>query len=216
MGVPRFIFSLGALPYDHMTRHAHWKAHCASMVPHFPPGARRRVLDIGCGPGVSTLAFRRVAPDDTIIGADVSAAMLERARRNDPEASCAWMRADALALPLPDESLDVVTGHSFLYLVPDRTAALAELRRVLRPGGRLVLLEPHRQGVRGDLRSLWKTLRAVGPWFTFTMSCWRVAAALGGAFRPGDLEALLSEAGFVDPVTRATLEGLGYLATASR
>ena len=217
MGLNELLFSAGAWPYDRMTRHALWREHCASMVPHFPQvDGRRIVLDLGCGPGVSALAFKERAPADMVVGLDLSLQMVRIARRHDTDRRCGWLLGDALHLPLPDASVDAVTGHSFLYLVPDRRGALREILRVLRPGGRLVLLEPHKQGWLRDARSIWRLLLRAGPGFAFTMSAWRVVATVKGAFAPGDLEALFTQEGFSAPETDPTLQGLGWLARATR
>lgn len=97
-------------------------------------GARgRRLLDVGGGTGNYSVAFREggVAP----IVADISHEMLGRARAKGLPVLC----ADAARLPVAPRSADAVTMISMLHLVPDWRAALREPRRVLRPGGRLVL-----------------------------------------------------------------------------
>ncbi len=173
----------------------------------------KRVLDVGCGTGVSAFAFKGAFPDDQVVGLDISRPMVRIARRRDLQGRCTFVVGDACHLPLADASVDVVAGHSFLYLVPDRAGALREIRRVLRPGGRLVLLEPHRQGWSTDLSSLRRVAGDLGLRFAFTMLCWRVAATASGGFRPGDLEGLFADHGFATPATRLTLEGLGWIAT---
>jgi ubiquinone/menaquinone biosynthesis C-methylase UbiE len=214
------IFDLGAMPYDHMTRHAYWRQHCREMVDAFPEptgdDARRLVLDLGCGPGVSALAFKDVAPDDQVVGVDISGPMVRRALRNDTSRRCSWLKGDALRLPFPNGLADVVTGHSFLYLIPDRRGALRDIARVLRPGGCLVLLEPRRQGFVGDTRSVGRILRTVGPQFALTMGMWRIVAAASGAFPEGALQELLGEEGFTDVRTTPTIEGLGWMVEATR
>ena len=111
-----------------------------------------RVLDAACGTG--DLAIIAAKAGGTVTGLDFSEAMLERARRKKPELE--WIRGDLLALPFEDESFDAATVGFGVRNVADLPGAIAELRRVLRPGGRLGILEITRP--RGPLRffySLW-------------------------------------------------------------
>jgi demethylmenaquinone methyltransferase / 2-methoxy-6-polyprenyl-1,4-benzoquinol methylase len=96
-----------------------------------------RVLDACCGTGDLAIGARRRGAD--VVGLDFSAAMLERARRKDP--GIEWVQGDALALPLEDASFDAATVGFGVRNVADLEAGLRELRRVLRDGGRLGILE---------------------------------------------------------------------------
>jgi len=96
-----------------------------------------RVLDACCGTGDLAIGARRRGAD--VVGLDFSTAMLERARRKD--ASIEWVQGDALALPFEDASFDAATVGFGVRNVADLEAGLRELRRVLRPGGRLGILE---------------------------------------------------------------------------
>src|SRR5438132_4300670 len=127
-------FDVVALPYELLTRHPVRERHCARMARELPQPADR-VLDLGCGPGNSTVHLGPGA-----IGGDYALAMLHRARRRSPQLPLVCL--DAGALPLRSGSVDAVTFHSVLYLLPDQPAALRETFRILRPGGRAVLLEP--------------------------------------------------------------------------
>ncbi|MDQ3043795.1 MAG: methyltransferase domain-containing protein [Chloroflexota bacterium] len=104
--------------------------------------AGERVLDVACGTGVVTrLAAERAGDAGPVVGLDINAAMLAVAREHQPTvaAQVEWIEASAIAMPLPDASFDVVLCQQGLQQFPDRPAALAEMRRVLVPGGRLVL-----------------------------------------------------------------------------
>jgi arsenite methyltransferase len=106
-------------------------------------GAARgdRVLDVGCGPGffVSEL-LDRVGPEGAVVGVDGSPEMLAAAaRRCEGHANVAFHEADATALPVADGAFDRVLCVQVLEYVAEPDAALAELRRALRPGGRLVV-----------------------------------------------------------------------------
>lgn len=100
-----------------------------------------RVLDVGCGPGfyVAELA-ERVGGAGAVVGVDISPAMLAvAARRCEGLANVALHEGPATALPVEDSSFDAALSVQALEFVEDVDAALAELHRVLRPGGRLVV-----------------------------------------------------------------------------
>ena len=99
-----------------------------------------RVLDIGSGPGfLAAEMAREVGPEGRVVGVDPSESMLASARRR--EAPVEYMAGDALALPVADESFDVAVSTQVYEYVADMPAALAEARRVLRRGGRLLILD---------------------------------------------------------------------------
>jgi len=97
-----------------------------------------RVLDACCGTGDLAVAARRAGALG-VVGLDFSERMLERARRKAPELE--WVQGDVLALPFEDASFDAAVVGFGVRNVDDLEAALRELRRVLRPGGRLGILE---------------------------------------------------------------------------
>jgi demethylmenaquinone methyltransferase/2-methoxy-6-polyprenyl-1,4-benzoquinol methylase len=97
-----------------------------------------RVLDACCGTGDLALAARAHGAAE-VVGLDFSAKMLERARAKGPEIE--WVQGDVLALPFEDASFDSATVGFGIRNVDDLEAGLRELRRVLRPGGRLAILE---------------------------------------------------------------------------
>ncbi|MGH9318922.1 MAG: class I SAM-dependent methyltransferase [Vicinamibacteria bacterium] len=103
-----------------------------------------RVLDVACGTGiVARLASQRVGATGTVAGLDVNPGMLAVARSTTPPGiAIDWHEASAEAMPLPDASFNAVLCQMGLQFVPDKHAALSETRRVLVPGGRLVLNVP--------------------------------------------------------------------------
>jgi len=103
------------------------------------PGTRLRVLDVGCGTGQS----RRVYSShlDWYVGVDLSREAVAAARQRDPATS--FLQADARHLPMADASVDAVAFSSVLHHLDDRPRALAEARRVLRPGGLIFAFDPN-------------------------------------------------------------------------
>ena len=97
-----------------------------------------RVLDACCGTGDLAIAARRAGARE-VVGVDFSERMLERARRKAPAVE--WIQADVLRLPFEDASFDSAVVGFGVRNVEDLEAGLRELRRVLRPGGRLGILE---------------------------------------------------------------------------
>lgn len=106
-----------------------------------PIQSGERVLDIGCGAGIDSLiAAKMVGPGGEVIGVDMTSAMLEKARKSADEASfdqVEFRHGFGEELPVPDTWADVVISNGVLNLMPDKTAALEEMARVLKPAGRL-------------------------------------------------------------------------------
>jgi SAM-dependent methyltransferase len=108
----------------------------AYLLPHLAQGMR--LLDVGCGPGTITVDLaKRLVPGE-VIGIDAVEGPLAGARAAAAEAqvtNVSFRVADAMALPFPDDSFDVVHAHQVLQHVPDPVGMLREMRRVCRPGG---------------------------------------------------------------------------------
>jgi len=108
-----------------------------------PVGAT--VVDIGCGAGTDLLlAARHLGPHGRAIGVDMTEAMRERARQGAAACGLAHVEVrdgDATALPIEVGTVDVVISNGVLNLVPDKQAAIAEIRRVLKPGGRVQIAD---------------------------------------------------------------------------
>ena len=102
---------------------------------------RQHVLDLGCGDGNHfPLYLRHVGAGGTVTGLDFNPGMLAVARSaTPPDAPIDWREASAEAMPLPDASFDVALCQMGLQFVPDKPAAVREMRRVLAPGGRLAV-----------------------------------------------------------------------------
>lgn len=104
-----------------------------------------RVVDVGSGAGTDSLiAARKVAPGGRVVGVDMTPRMLEKARRAAAEAdlnNVAFRQGYGEELPVEDDWADVVISNGVLNLMPDKEAALREMARVLKPGGRLQLAD---------------------------------------------------------------------------
>jgi ubiquinone/menaquinone biosynthesis C-methylase UbiE len=101
-------------------------------------GPGDRVLDVACGTGALTLAVaERVGSKGSVVGLDANPQMLAVARRKPTRIE--WIEGTAESLPLPDRSFDAVVSQFGLMFFSDRAAALREMRRVLRPNGRLAV-----------------------------------------------------------------------------
>ncbi|UYG02244.1 methyltransferase domain-containing protein [Halomonas sp. LR3S48] len=103
------------------------------------PDRADRVLDLGCGPGhwCRRLAAR-FGPDCRVFGLDLAPGMLDVAHREAPR-GIDWLCADAAALPLADRQVDLVFSNLAIQWCLDLDTVMAELNRVLRPGGRAVI-----------------------------------------------------------------------------
>ncbi|MFP3943555.1 MAG: class I SAM-dependent methyltransferase [Alphaproteobacteria bacterium] len=102
-----------------------------------------RVLDVACGTGVVTRLAAERAGAGRVAGLDMNAGMIEVARASTlPDLGIEWYEADAASMPLADETYDVVLCQMGLQFMPDRVAALREMRRVLVSGGRVLFNVP--------------------------------------------------------------------------
>ena len=130
--------------YDRMNRlmtlgrHAAWCRDVASSA-EVPPGGS--MLDVATGTGVIALAALKRYPTSTICAVDFSQRMLTAAASKPGASAITWQLADANQLPFGDESFDAVTHGYLLRNVDDAERVLDEQYRVLKPGGRVVILE---------------------------------------------------------------------------
>jgi len=141
------LFSALAKRYDVMTDvwtlglHRVWKRQAMKLL---APRPGERVLDVATGTGdLAFLEAAMVGPQGQVVGVDACAPMLEVARQRQRGAleGPRFQQGDATDLRIPDESFDAVTIGFGLRNVADRGQALREFRRVLRPGGRLMVLD---------------------------------------------------------------------------
>jgi arsenite methyltransferase len=119
-----------------------WALGVGNPVRHADLKSGEIVLDVGCGAGLdSLLAARAVGPSGRVIGLDLLEEMCERGRTHAKEAGVdGWtefVQGEMEDIPLPDASVDVVISNGVINLSPRKSRVLAEIRRVLRPDGRL-------------------------------------------------------------------------------
>lgn len=229
MNTRKLFFDVGALGYDVITDHDLWRQQIARVLDHAPPmESIDGILDLGCGPGVSSFVLAERLPQATVYGIDLSTRMIAHARRHQQRSfhhldNVTFSVADATKLDWPDETFDLAVGHSFLYLVPDRDAVLREVRRVLRPSGRLVLLEPSasgslrraaREGFKGsDFSGISATDKAR---FAVMVSAWRVVSGRAGRLQPQAVQQWFLEAGFSEAWTTPAAWKMGMHAVGVR
>jgi len=118
-----------------------WKRQMLDLVKLQPSEA---VLDAGCGEGFDTRSmFSNVQPGGRVVGADISEFFLDVARKRAAVAGIAieYQKADVTALPFDDATFDAARVERMLMHVPNPARAIAELKRVLKPGGRLVVFD---------------------------------------------------------------------------
>jgi len=107
-----------------------------------PPGGT--LLDLGAGTGDIALAVRKTHADTRIVAGDFTVEMMRVGRTRPGGAALPWTAADALNLPFADVSFDAVVSGFLMRNVADLPRALREQRRVLKPGGRIVILDTTR------------------------------------------------------------------------
>jgi demethylmenaquinone methyltransferase/2-methoxy-6-polyprenyl-1,4-benzoquinol methylase len=118
-----------------------WKRTLVEML---KLGGNETALDIACGTGDITFMVARRLTTGHAVGLDITQAMLviaERKRRESNDTNVSFHRGDILRMPFPDHSFDCVSAGYALRNVPDIGAALEEIKRVLKPGGRVVSLD---------------------------------------------------------------------------
>jgi SAM-dependent methyltransferase len=167
-----------------------------------PPAAPRRVLDVGCGTGPLAAAAAAAAAEaggtagPAVIGIDLSQAYLDYARAHHPDSRLAFQLGDACALDFPDRSFDWVLSHLVLHFVPRSDDAIAEMRRVTRPGGIAAAAVWDARGGWIANRLFFDTAAVLDP----KAGERRARNYTRPLCRPGELAAAWRGAGFVDIV----------------
>jgi demethylmenaquinone methyltransferase / 2-methoxy-6-polyprenyl-1,4-benzoquinol methylase len=195
----RKMFDRIAPVYDAMNRvmtaglDGRWRRDAAATIVH--PGDE--VLDACCGTG--DLAIAAAAAGGRVTGLDFSEEMLARARRKAP--GIEWVQGDLLELPFPDERFDAATVGFGVRNVQDLQRALSELRRVLRPGGGLAILEiTQPQGILAPFYRVWfdKGVPVIGKLLPGGAAYTYLPASVRRFPGPAELAKLMQASGFRD------------------
>jgi demethylmenaquinone methyltransferase/2-methoxy-6-polyprenyl-1,4-benzoquinol methylase len=205
----RRMFDRIAPVYDAMNRtmtaglDRRWRRLTAEAV--VRPGDR--VLDACCGTGDLAVAAARAG--GRVTGLDFSEPMLERARRKAPELE--WVRGDLLALPFDDATFDAATVGFGVRNVEDLERAVRELRRVLRPGGRVGVLEITRpQGPLALFYRVWfdGVVPLIGKLLPGGSAYTYLPASVRRFPGPDELARVMGDAGFADVGFRLLAGGI--------
>jgi demethylmenaquinone methyltransferase/2-methoxy-6-polyprenyl-1,4-benzoquinol methylase len=181
-----------------------WWSRAARSVRETLARPEARVLDICCGTGDLTAALLKFRPANgvPVTGLDFSAQMLGRARTKYAGANAIWVEGDAMHLPYPDGSFDLVTAAFGFRNLTNYAEGLAEIYRVLAPGGRVAILECNQpDGLSGALYTLYfrHVLPLIGGAISGDRAAYRYLPASVARFpRPHQMFALMADAGFTD------------------
>jgi demethylmenaquinone methyltransferase / 2-methoxy-6-polyprenyl-1,4-benzoquinol methylase len=192
---------------------ARWRRRAARAA---RPPADGSALDVACGSGKLTAELRRLAASGLVVGLDFSGGMLRVAAAGAPGPR--YVRGDGLCLPFADGTFDAVTVAFGLRNFADPERGLCEMRRVLRPGGRAVVLEfvrPRRGPVGAAYRAyLVHVLPRIGGRVSGDASAYRYLSQTVDAYRtPEELVELAAAAGWREPrIDLLTLGTVGVLA----
>jgi SAM-dependent methyltransferase len=124
--------------------HEHWHRYCVVA----PLARGRRVLDAACGEGYGTFLLAAEAAD--IVGIDIAAEAVAHAQMRYSAPNLRYVRGSCTALPLPDDSVDLVVSFETIEHLAEQAAMLEEFRRVLSPGGVLVISSPNKPVYSGE------------------------------------------------------------------
>jgi SAM-dependent methyltransferase len=138
--------------HDSVLRSHRWRTatnSAAYLLPDLHPGMS--LLDVGCGPGTITCDLARLVSPGPVLAIDASSEVIDEARRTATRTGTTNVEfavGDVFALEVPDGSFDVVHAHQVLQHLGDPLGALAEMRRVCRPGGKVAVRDGDYPGFR--------------------------------------------------------------------
>jgi ubiquinone/menaquinone biosynthesis C-methylase UbiE len=153
------------------------------------------VLDVGCGTGQTTRIAAQRAYDGNVVGIDLSAPMLERARRDAATEgldNCTFEQGDAQVHPFPDRGFDVLISRGGVMFFADHVAAFTHLKHALVPAGRLAFLGPQPAGPDSAYA------RATAALSPFLREASPASRGMGSLLDPARIRQVLAASGFTD------------------
>ncbi|MBV9112490.1 MAG: methyltransferase domain-containing protein [Hyphomicrobiales bacterium] len=188
-----------------------WSRELASLFIDFV-GVRdgESIIDVGCGTGSLTFALLDAARDLRLTAIDYSPVFLDAARAKPKAASVRFEEADATALPFSDASFDRALSLLVLHFVPESQRALAEMRRVVKPGGRVGAAVWDGGGGYLAQRMFWDTAACLVP----AGEDGRKRAYSRPLSRKGEMRAAFVESGFADVIDTSLTIRMNYSAFA--
>lgn len=192
----------------------------SQAIERLAPSSGQRILDLGCGTAELLLEVADRVDGVDLTGVDVAPRMLRRARQKGlaQEVPLDLIRADALRLPFPDDRFDGAISAFTLRNVPDVEGFFEEVRRVLRPGGRIVTLEIHLPE-EGAFAALYRpyflhVLPRIGDLLSGRTGAYRYLSKSVASFhRPGEVGEIARQAGFSDVDVQPLTFGTAALVT---
>lgn len=165
-----------------------------------------RVLDVGCGTGSLTFALPKAADIGAVIGIDYSPVFVEEAQRRNADRRISIQQGDACALPFPDGSFDRALSLLVLHFVPEAGKAVAEMRRVVRPGGVVAAAVWDHLGGLPVMRMMLDTAAVLDE----NADRLRAHYCFQPMMRPGEMKAVFIENGLADVKETSLLIRMDY------
>ena len=184
------------------------RAMAATLLERLPTQAEA-VLDLGCGPGETAAGLKeRFGATCRVTGLDLAPGMLDEARRRHGE-GVRWLCGDAAALPLAEASQALVVSNLAIQWCPDLDAVLAEVRRVLRPGGR-ALINTLAPGTLAEVSHAWSQPERPAALLAFRDAGEHRRAAWAAGFRRVDCREHAARFHYPDlAAVMASIKGIG-------
>lgn len=168
--------------------------------------AGEHVLDVGCGTGSLTFALAEAADVAQIAAVDLSPVFVDEARRRNTDPRITIQEGDACGLPFPDDSFDRAFSLLVLHFVPEPAKAVAEMRRVVRPGGTVSAAVWDHFGGLSSMRMMWDTVAATSEKARGARSHYLWQPMM----RPGEMKACFLDQGLRDVDERSLLVRMEY------
>ena len=204
---PRYDFATQVLSFG---RDSGWKR---SLIEGLPDRSKPVCVDVACGTGDVTFLLAEKYPEGVCIGADLSQEMIDIATERSADPAVRFICGDMGQLPFDDASVDILTGSYAIRNAPDLDVALAEFRRVVKPGGTLAFLDFSKaesrfgQAVQSSMLGIWG-----GVWGLILHGNPEIQGYIAKSLRtfpnPSALERAFAEAGFTIDRDESFLGGM--------